>query len=46
MQEEIHRLKSMNKNRDDILQEIDQKNQNLRETESKLKLTQNEIELM
>ena len=36
----------MNKNRDDILQEIDSKNHNLRETETKLKLTQNDMEIL
>jgi len=34
LKEEIQRLKSLNKNRDDILEEIDQKNHNLRETET------------
>lgn len=35
----------MTKNRDDILNEIDTKNQNLRETETRLKLAQNEQEV-
>lgn len=33
------------KNRNDVLQEIDTKNQNLRETETQLKLTRNDIEM-
>ena len=46
LKEEIQRLKSLNKNRDDILEEIDQKNHNLRETETQLKLTKNDIEIL
>lgn len=46
LKEEIARLKSLNKNRDDILEEIDQKNHNLRETETQLKLTKNDIEIL
>jgi len=36
----------MSKQRNEMLNEIDSKNQNLRETEMKLKLTQNDIEIM
>ena len=36
----------MNKDRDDILNQIGQKNQNLRETETRLKLTQNDYEII
>jgi len=36
----------LTKNRDDILNEIDTKNQSLRETETRLKLTQNEQEVL
>jgi len=39
-------LRSINKNRDDILEEIDHKNQSLRETETQLKLTKNDIEII
>ena len=46
LQEEINRLRSINKNRDDILNEIDSKNQSLRETETELKLTKNDIEIL
>ena len=46
MKDEIARLKSLNKNRDEILNEIDQKNTNLRETETQLKLTKNDIEIL
>jgi hypothetical protein len=46
LQEEITRLRQLNKNRDDILNEIDTKNQSLRETETKLKLTQNDYEVL
>ena len=46
LKDEINRLKSLNKNRDDILSEIDQKNHNLRETETQLKLTKNDIEIL
>mmetsp|Transcript_23965 Transcript_23965/g.36736 ORF Transcript_23965/g.36736 Transcript_23965/m.36736 type:complete len:105 (+) Transcript_23965:1294-1608(+) len=44
--EELSKFKSMSKNRDNILNEIDSKNKSLRETETKLKLTQNDIEIM
>lgn len=46
LKDEIARLNSINKNRNDMLQEIDTKNHNLRETETKLKLTQNDIEIL
>lgn len=46
LQEEVTRLRSINKNRDNILSEIDSKNQSLRETETALKLTQNDIEIL
>ena len=39
-------MRSINKNRDDILEEIDHKNQSLRETETQLKLTKNDIEII
>lgn len=34
LKEEIARLKAINKNRDEILSDLDQKNHNLRETET------------
>lgn len=34
LKDEINKLKSLSKNRDDILVEIDQKNHSLRETET------------
>lgn len=46
LQDEVSRLRSINKNRDNILSEIDSKNWNLRETETQLKLTQNDIEIL
>lgn len=46
LQEEITKLRSLNKNRDQILQEMDQKNQSLRHAETSLKLVQNDLELM
>ena len=36
----------LNKKRDEFLQEIDSKNQSLRETETQLKLTRNDIEII
>ena len=39
LQDEVQRLRSINKNRDNILSEIDSKNQSLRETETQLKLS-------
>ena len=46
LKDEIQRLKSLSKNRDEILVEIDQKNHNLWETETQLKLTKNDIEIL
>jgi len=46
LQDEVQRLRSINKNRDNILSEIDSKNQSLRETETQLKLSQNDIEIL
>lgn len=43
LKEEILRLQSLNKNRTEMLQQIDTKDQNLRETETKLKMTQNDF---
>jgi hypothetical protein len=37
--EEINRLRSLNKNRDEILAEMDNKAKSLRETETQLKLS-------
>ena len=45
-QDEIQRLRAMNKDREGILTEIDTKNQSLRETETQFKLTQNDLEIM
>lgn len=44
--EEIQKLRSLNKNRDEILNEMESKSKNLRETETQLKLTQNDIEIL
>ena len=38
LQEEIAKLRSLNKNRDQILAEMDQKNKALRESETNLKI--------
>lgn len=38
--EEVNRLRSLNKTRDELHQQIDTKNQSLRETETRLKITQ------
>ena len=46
LQEEITRLKSLNKHRDDIINQIESQNKNLRDTETQLKLTQNDYELL
>jgi len=46
LNEEIQRLRILNKNRDDILTEIDSKNKNLRETETQLHMSQNDIEAL
>lgn len=45
LKDEVARLKSLNKNRDDILTDLEQKNHNLRETETQLKLHKNDIEI-
>ena len=45
LQEEIAKLRSLNKNRDQILVEMDQKNKALRESETNLKMVQNDLEL-
>lgn len=37
--EEVNRLRSLNKTRDELHQQIDTKNQSLRETETRLKIT-------
>ena len=44
--EEIQKLRSLNKNRDDIITQMETQNKNLRETETQLKLTQNDYELL
>ena len=46
LQEEIAKLRSLNKNRDQILAEMDQKNKALRESETNLKMIQNDFELI
>ena len=46
LQEEIAKLRSLNKNRDQILAEIDEKNKALRESETNLKMVQNDLELI
>lgn len=46
LMEEIQKLRSLNKNRDEILNEMESKSKNLRETETQLKLTQNDIEIL
>ena len=44
--EEIQKLRSLNKHRDEILNQMESQNKNLRETETQLKLTQNDYELL
>jgi predicted RNase H-like nuclease (RuvC/YqgF family) len=39
LQEEIQRLKSLNKHRDDVINQIENQNKSLRDTETQLKLT-------
>jgi len=39
LMEENQKLRSLNKNREEILQEVESKSKNLRETETQLKLT-------
>jgi chromosome segregation ATPase len=46
LMEEIQRLRSLNKNRDEILTEMENKSKNLRETETQLKITQSDIEIL
>ena len=46
LQEEIAKLRSLNKNRDQILAEMDQKNKALRESETNLKMVQNDFDLI
>ena len=46
LQEEIAKLRSLNKNRDQILAEMDQKNKALRESETNLKMVQNDYDLI
>jgi hypothetical protein len=46
MLEEIQKLRSLNKHRDDIINQMETQNKNLRETETQLKLTQNDYELL
>jgi chromosome segregation ATPase len=46
LKDEVSRLNQINKNRNNILEEMDTKTQNLRETETKLKLSQNDIEIL
>ena len=45
LQEEINRLTSLTKNRDQLLIELDAKNKALRESETSLKISQNDLEL-
>ncbi len=46
LSEEIQKLRSLNKHRDEVLNEMETKNKNLRDTETQLKLTQNDFELI
>jgi predicted RNase H-like nuclease (RuvC/YqgF family) len=46
MMEEISKLRSLNKHRDEIIGQMESQNKNLRETETQLKLTQNDYELL
>ena len=46
LQEEIAKLRSLNKNRDHLLVEIEQKSKALRESETNLKMVQNDYELI
>ena len=45
LQEELTKLRSLTKNRDQILVELDQKSQSLRHVETSLKIAQNDLEL-
>ena len=45
MQDEINRLTSLTKNRDQLLIELDAKSKALRESETQLKISQNDLEL-
>ena len=45
LNEEIQRLRSLNKNRDEIISEMENKSKSLRETETQLKMSQADIEL-
>lgn len=46
MMDEIQKLRSLNKHRDDIIGQMETQNRSLRETETQLKLTQNDYELL
>ena len=46
LMEEIQKLRSLNKHRDEILGQMESQNKNLREAETQLKLTQNDYELL
>ena len=45
LQDEINRLTSLTKNRDQLLVELDAKSKQLREAETSLKISQNDLEL-
>ena len=45
LQDEINRLTSLTKNRDQLLIELDAKSKALRESETQLKISQNDLEL-
>lgn len=46
LMEEIQKLRSLNKHRDEILGQMENQNKHLREAETQLKLTQNDYELL
>lgn len=43
LQDELSKQKSLNRNREQLLQELDEKSKQLYDQEAKLKLTQNEL---
>ena len=44
--EENQKLKSLNKDREDLLKDLEMRSKSMRETETKLKIKENELELI
>jgi hypothetical protein len=44
--EEIQKLRSINKDRDHILEEFESRGKSMRETDTKLKMTMNDVQML